>query len=313
MLKLSGRLFDMLNEIFERAELECDIPIRFAMAEDGSQNNEARDFIISFIENPGLPTGEALANRMRDFTTQKSGLALLFIISGTEGNDKKVVLSRFPADEGIVVEQGKKGLQVEYIERVFMKNKRFYKAAIYRGNSLKGDFWDGLAVDKQIDKLSGDAANYWIFDFLDSDFITTSKSGTRRLANAFRSATSKTNDLAVKKELVAASTLVHNLKGRKTSIEAVIQRFNLTEAAKEILSKQVSHPGLLEEKFLLDGEEYSQHAAYTSIELDNNAVLAAPQEDFEKYFSKENVDGDPDKVRFTIEGKITDEKIKGKK
>jgi hypothetical protein len=312
MLKLSGRLFEMLNEIFERADTECDIPVRFAMAEDGSQRNEARDFILSFIDNPGLSTGEALATRMRDFTTQKSGLALLFIICGTQGNNKKVVLSRFPADEGIVVEQSRSGIQVEYIERVFMKNKRYYKAAVYRGDSFKGDFWDGLAVDKQIDKLSGEAANYWIFDFLDSDFITTSKSGTRRLANAFRSATTKANDLAVKKELVAASTLVHNLRGRKTSIEGVIRRFNLTEAAREILAKQVSQPGLLEEMFLLDGEEYSQHATYTSIELDNNAVLAAPQEEFEKYFSKEAVDGDPEKVRFTIEGKITDEKIKGK-
>jgi hypothetical protein len=74
-----------------------------------------------------------------------------------------------------------------------MKSKNSYKAVAYHGPSLRGDFWDGKAIDKQIgDGLSG-SSNYWIEDFLWSDFLITPQAGTRRLATALRDAAKKAN------------------------------------------------------------------------------------------------------------------------
>ena len=312
MLPLSGRLFNMLNFIFEKSDNECDIPIRFVMAEDGSQNNEARNGILAFIEQPTLGNGRVLAERLRDLTTQKPGLALFFIIVGREGNNTKVVLSRFPADEGILAEPHEDTLQVEFIERIFMKNAKSYKAALYKGSSLRGDFWKGSAIDKQINESSHQIANYWIHGFLASDFETTSKAGTKRLAIAIREASKKANNLETKQQLVAFATLVHGIAGQGVSINEMAERYSLSEGARETLISQLPYRELANDSFILDSDEFSQHVAYTSVELDNGGILIAPPDRFEICFQRELVNDELRTVRFITEGQIVDEKIKGR-
>jgi hypothetical protein len=240
MAPLSGRLYILLNDIFENSNTECDIPIRFVMSNDGTQKNETRDNLLAFIGQPNLKTGEKLAVRLSNYTTSKSGLALLFIILGKDDSNshKKIVLSRFPADEGIIADIKSGQLQVDYIERIFMKNQRYYKAAMYK-NFPKGDWWTGFAVDKQIiDKKASELANYWIFDFLSSEFITTSQSGTRRLALAIKKSSSKADNIDTKQELLAFSAFSRNQAGRKVSISKLIEDFNPTLDAKELVTSQ---------------------------------------------------------------------------
>jgi hypothetical protein len=50
------------------------------------------------------------------------------------------VISRFPTDNAIYVDEDPRKLTVEFLERVFMKNKASYKAAVYRDASLRGAF-----------------------------------------------------------------------------------------------------------------------------------------------------------------------------
>lgn len=309
MLPLTGRLYNMLNFVFENSDTECDIPIRFVMAEDGSQNNEARNNIIAFIDRPGLTTGKVLARHLRDFTTQRPGLALFFIILGKEGNNLKIVLSRFPADEGVVAEPHGGGLQVEYIERVFMKNRKYYKAALYQGSSARGDFWLGRAVDKQLNEI----ANYWIYGFLASDFETTSKEGTRRLAVALRNASKQASDIETKRELVGFTILTQGLDGQASSITDIMDRFNLSEAAKEILISQLTYQALANEHFIFDKEEFLIHAAFASIELNNGGILLAPPNLFNECFHEEIIDQASQRYRFTTEGQIVDETVRGRR
>jgi hypothetical protein len=75
---------------------------------------------------------------------------------------------------------------VEFLERVFMKNKASYKAVVYEDPSLHAGFWNGRAVDKQLNNPAGQASNYWISDFLLSEFSSTPAHGTRRLAEAIK-------------------------------------------------------------------------------------------------------------------------------
>jgi hypothetical protein len=120
------------------------------------------------------------------------------------------VISRFPTDNAIYVEEDKSKLSVEFLERVFMKNKASYKAVVYKDASLNAGFWNGQAIDKQLNNPSGEVSNYWILDFLSSRLTVTATAGTRRLAIAMLAAIKK-SDLKIKQEIIAAAITTQDI------------------------------------------------------------------------------------------------------
>lgn len=311
-LPLEGNLFEMLKYVFNRSDRECDIPIRFLSDDNINQNNEVRNMLIDLLKYSTIEKGIPLANRLRDFTTWKSGLGLLFLILGHDEDkqDMKVVLSRFPADRGILAEAGADGLKLEFIERIFMKSSTTYKAALYRGDSLEGGFWFGYAVDKQLDDQ---VANYWIRDFLASDLKTTSKAGTKRFAIAIRDATKKAPSVDVQQELIGLRILVGGLSGKSVSIKGVMDNFGLCDDARRTITKQLPHKGLITDKFVLDREEFIRHAPFTSVELHTGCVLLAPSDTFNDVFRRQTIDDEMKRYQFIAEGMIIDERIRGRK
>ncbi|HVX56094.1 MAG TPA: hypothetical protein VHA37_00015, partial [Candidatus Saccharimonadales bacterium] len=125
---LAGKLFDMLNRVFDAADRECTHDITFDADDDGNQVNPCRDLIVAYIKKSTLSHGQRLAKRLQQFTTRKSGLGLLFLLTGQHAGESKIVLSRFPADSAILAEEGADGLTVEFLEKVFMKSATSYKA-----------------------------------------------------------------------------------------------------------------------------------------------------------------------------------------
>ena len=93
-LSLTGGLYAMLSDIFSKSEKECDIPIRFKNKEDGTQYNEVRSLITTFIAQPNFANGVNLANRLSRCTTKIPGLGLLFLMLGVETTTRKLVISR---------------------------------------------------------------------------------------------------------------------------------------------------------------------------------------------------------------------------
>jgi hypothetical protein len=89
----AGSFFLMLAGIFENSTAECTVPIRFVT--DGLQQNDVRDAIRELLKNPTLTKGRKLAERLREVSTRKSGLGLLFLLLGQEGDLHKIVVSRF--------------------------------------------------------------------------------------------------------------------------------------------------------------------------------------------------------------------------
>jgi hypothetical protein len=312
-LPLTGNLHDMLLQVFHRSDQECQIPIRFVMAQDGTQTNPARDSILRFIQHPTLPNGLTIANRLSIFSTNKSGLGLLFLLLGGDGKKHKFVLSRFPADQGVVAEAKTDTLEVEFIERVFMKSAASYKAALYKGESFDAHFWSGAAVDKQINASAYQIADYWIRDFLASDFETTSKAGTKRLAVALREASKAAKDIATKHELVAVTMLVPSLANQVLSIRDIMERYHLSDNAKGEILSHLAYPDLADDTFLLDREEFINHAAFASVELNSGGILLAPPDRFEECFQREAIDAQKREYRFTTVGRIVDERVRGRR
>jgi hypothetical protein len=162
---LTGAMFNLLDGVYQKSDHECDVDIKFRPTADGKQQNDCRDLIVTYVNGPTLPRGRAIAERLAVNTDGRSGLGLLFLIAGKEGQAHKLVLSRFPTDSAIYVDENTSALTVEFLERVFMKNKFSYKAVVYKHASLKGGFWFGRAIDKQQNNLTGEPSNYWISEF----------------------------------------------------------------------------------------------------------------------------------------------------
>lgn len=300
--------FDMLQQIFEEAPRECQYNISFSPAEDGTQQNDCHDLFLAYLQDPSLETGQIVAERLQGITTKRSGLGLLFLILGANSSRRRLVVSRFPASPGILAEEDSASLSVQYIERVFMKSERAYKSAMYEGSSFEADFWRGRAIDKQINSDIA-ISNYWIRDFLLSDFATTGERGTRRLATALRDAVNRTSDLEVKEEIAAAVQLSQGLEGQVTSAYGFSARFSLSEKATEAVKEQKQMRGnLFDEQFVFKSEEFHKHVAFRSVELDNGARLIADADSFDEIF--ERSESNTGETEFSTAGKIVDERFR---
>ena len=302
-------MFTLLDNIYSRSDNECDVDITFRPTRDGKQQNDCRDLLVGYLAGPTLDTAKLLAERLRDNTDGRSGLGLLFLIAGKESTNHKVVISRFPTDSAIYVDENSLKFTVEFLERVFMKNKASYKAVVYQHSSLRGGFWTGRAVDKQLNSPGGQLSDYWITDFLLSEFSVTPAAGTRRLAVALRDAARKA-PLPVKQELTAAATLASGLAGQKLSINTFGDQFNLSRHAREAITNELRTLRAAQELFEFDIREFRNLIAYKSVELDNGALLTAESSEFDDVFHKRFLDDTKEEVEFSTQGKVVNEKLK---
>jgi hypothetical protein len=303
---LEGMVFSLLSEVYEKSDYECAIDISFNASPDGMQFNPCRDLLQQYIRNRSIESGRGLAERLGSFTTNRSGLGLLFLIYGLEGNEHKLVVARFPAKSGILAEEAPNELNVAYLERVFMRSATAYKAVVFKGDSIENHFWRGKAVDRQINSRDIETSAYWIVDFLDADLLTTSALGSRRLAIAIKDAARDTADLTVKQELVAVATLANGLANQITTPRQFTEHFGLSAAAKDaILARIPAH--LHDENFRLDHGEFKRQVSIKSVKLDNGALLSGDTEQFDELFLRENVGGG--EIKFSTVGRIIAEKL----
>lgn len=315
-ISLTHEVGVLLSSAFIRAENDCSLEISFDMASDGTQKNEIRDLVTDLLDKTSIIKARKLAQALQAVTTNRSGLGLLFVLTGQSDDSKvkKIYLCRFPADNGIVAEENEEELQVEFLKQVFMKSAFAYKAVIYQGRNTKSEFWDGRAVDKQVSNKHLSISGYWIRDFLRSDFKTTAELGTKRLAQALRDTIAATPDLDVKSELTALATLAKNFNNKIISIKTLSKTLNLSDRASEALLSTLQRKDLAFTKFKFSSTEFSKHIKFKQIQLSNGAVLAAPPGKFNDVFEKEVRKGAKSgEVSFTTTGKIVDESLRKSK
>ena len=309
-LPLEGNLYYMLSTVFERAQIDCNIEIAFLPATDGTQFNQRRNQIIDLLKKRDINHARILATSLQSVTTKRSGLGLFFIVLGHEDSKNRIYISRFPADFGIIAEEKKDGLNVELLERVFMKNATAYKAVVFDGSNYDSDFWIGKAIDKQISNSSVAISSYWIREFLSADFRTTSAQGTRRLAIAIKQTIDETNDLEVEEELAAAALLAKSLNGKIIDMNNFADHFGISEKAKVALISKLKHPNLRFDSFQFSMSEFSKHVRYKSLQISNGAMLTAPIGKFEKCFKKTCVAEDKGEYMFSTQRTIVDERLR---
>lgn len=309
-IPLSGNLYMMIAAAFFKANNECSIEIVFNPADDGSQKNETRSAIVALLRQPSIERSRVLAERLQMATTNRSGLALFFVAIGIDKSthQRQIYLARFPADNGVLAEEEDDELRVEFVERVFMKSAYSYKAAVYSGTSFDADFWEGRAVDKQITNHSVEISGYWISDFLDSDFKTTSAVGTKRFANAIRETIRQTDDLEIKEELAAAATLAKGLKGKVITISSFAEQMHLSEKTRAAMVQTLKKPAYAFSSFKFSSKEFQKHIGFRRLHLDNDAILSAPAGKFDTCFSRKAIGG-AGQVEISTRGRVVNENL----
>ncbi len=307
---LEGKLFNLLDSIYTRSDAECGIEISFNHRADGEQQNDCRDLILGYLNKPTLLKGRRVAQRLQGLSDRRSGLGLLFLMSGMEGREHKIVISRFPTDSAILAEEDQNNLSVEFLERVFMKSATAYKVAAYQHASLLAGFWQGRAIDRQINSRAIEISEYWIAEFLASGLSLTPAAGSRRLAVTLRNAAKSSDDVEIKSEIAAAVTLARGLGRAPISITQFAEHFGLSDECRAAINDEIKSPGLADEQFQFDPAEFSANLAYRSVELNNGAVLTAESREFDEVFQREPVEGDESQVRYSTVGEVTDERLK---
>ncbi|MEI9913237.1 MAG: hypothetical protein WDO71_28485 [Bacteroidota bacterium] len=308
-IEKSGKMYKMLQDIFYEAPNECKFDIAFQPNEKGEQKNECRDLIIKYTKSGRFQTGKLIASRLQNITTKRSGLGLFFLILGNKGGTRRLVISRFPADNGILAEEIKATLSVQFVERIFMKSAKAYKSACYEGSSYDGEFWAGKAIDKQIES-DLTISDYWIKEFLLSDFATAGGRGTRRLATAFRDAINKSKSIEVKEDITSALKLAKNFNGKVLSPASFAQRLGLSNESQNALKAEMNET-LFNEQFTLLTEELNKLIAFKTIELDNGAYLSAETKTFDSVFQR--TQAKKGETTFSTTGKIADERVRKQK
>ncbi len=304
-LGLSGKLFDMLSRLYASSEDECKIDIAFTST---TQSNDTRDLFIRYLAAPTLSNATVIAEKLEQVTTGTSGMGLLFTMVGEDLKTKKnkLVVSRFPADSGILAEVDKGSLNVQLLERVFMKNEKSYKAVMYRNLTKSSSNWKGKAIDRQISDFNNPTSKYWIKDFLESDFSVTSAHGTTRIAEALKQAANDATDIDLKEELAAAGILLGGFSGKAVSIDSIISGLNLSNSAAEAIRQQVPSKAARAETFQYDHMIFRNIFRFKSVMISNGVMITADASEFDNVV---DISGKGKIKKFSTSGEVVNQKI----
>ncbi len=300
----TGQIYSQLDEVFKRASSECDIELVFQPNAQGQQSNQFQNWVNAYARHPSTNAGLVIARHLQSVTTNRPGVGLLFLMLGTDVNGLvNLVISRFPATGGIVVDTARGGLFVEFDDNIFMKNVKAYKSALFCADGPNSQFQDCRAVDKQTNDTRR-GASYWIDDFLTCELRTTSMAYSRLVAETIGSAVVRTKDSAVKQELIAAATLMQNQDGQTVSIASLAQTFALTDASTRAISAELHNSALATDVFEFNASAFDKYLPYRRIELDIGVSITAATKDFDDKVRRQRID-DAGLMRYTIEGTVT--------
>ena len=304
----SNKLFTKLSDLFSNSKNDCDIKISF-IAKTDRQDNEVRDSIMKLCNRFTMENCKPLVKSLIYLTDKKIKEGLLFFIYAKDHTDKKLMIARFPSEEGITVKFEGGEYVFEVIDDVFLKNSRKYKAVYYQ--SSVDDFWSGYAVDKQInDYKLKEISNYWVKDFLQSELDLNSKRGSMKLAQAIRKTITETKDDSVKNELISVTPFVKNINAQVVSIKSFFDKMNVSEKTKNEVMTKIDNQKLCGIAFQFDSETFTENCNYVIHILDNGAGIMAPAADYSMLWQEEVADSG--KSKYSTEGKKIITKVSNK-
>lgn len=177
--------------------------------------------------------------------------------------------------------------------------------------SFNKDFWRGQAADKQVNSAESVIADYWIREFLLSDFLTPGEAGTRRFAIAVRETMNRSTEPSVKEDIVAVQTLMAKMPAQAgVSAKELLDQFYVPEKTQEQIKEHFTRAKSFNESFTFVPDEFAKFVHMRTTELDNGALLTAPTDRFEQVFKREPLVNAPGVFQFSTQGRIVDQRFR---
>lgn len=309
IVPLSGDLYRILKAIFDKSDLECKIEVVFSKSDTGSQHNEVRQILVDMLEEEDDTTRDAvvlqLAVRLLDHTNGVTGPGLLFVIGGVDNGKSKIMVSRFPADEGIMADEQGGKLTVAFVDKLFMKNRNSYKAVVFHRLSPTSTRRSGQAVDKQVNDTKNPSSRYWIENFLECELAVTPQAGSERFATALREIYNATSDLDDKMLLAAAAKMLQNFGGQKHTPRELLEKLNLSDDVINAVEKRIGKHAMAE-TFELNIEYFKSSFRYQSKLLHTGVMITAEVDEYDKVVHEKEVEGE---TQITTRGRIVNSKV----
>lgn len=304
-IKLEGKLFGMIKEVFDSSSNECNIDVRF---ESSDQNHEVRELILDLISRRDQDAAGKIAARLASMTTRRSQLGLFFVVLCKEQSKDIVLFSRFPTEQAILADEKDGGLNVEYIEKVFVKKWSSYKGAMFSDSVSRSGFWSGKVVDRQINTADGDASKYWVEKFLGASFVATSLLGTTRFARAL-SAASRGGSHVIQDEINSSIAYMRQFDGKLSSIDEITNRLGFSEETTAAIKAQMPS-GTDGQHFTLDFPTLRNSVSFRTIKLANGVSITADSTEFRNLVSMETrKTDDGELVEISTSGKLLADRL----
>lgn len=290
----------------------ADYPLDIAfVSENSTQTNEVRTLIRRIAINGSADKEDdsrKLALRLASVTDKRSQSGLFVILAGIKDDSHRILLWKFPADESLRAHITKGSIRIELIESAFSKRAMYYKAAMFEGSAAETSFWKGKVEDNQAKYTMGEAAEFWIEDFLSARSVLTDVHGTRVVSKALRMLIDKTESADTKQGLVAAARVLRGRSGRQISLNDIANDYVPEESRADFL-EATGPPEVAQQRFRLDRQILESQLRFKSIMLDSKFMVKGPLEEFDDAVTITPT-GEDEEVEVSLKGRVTSESVK---
>lgn len=286
------------------------INVRLNVLRDGTARTSAvRDAALklAFGETQDASVAaEALATRLSTCMDQRSRGGCLLVLAVASGSGaEQVTMWTFPRDAALQFSTSQAGPNVTVLKDAFSRESHLRKAAVLTGPANdRTTFLTAKVADLQSGS-SAQAADYWLYDFLDAELSLSSHVGSAALGRALKTAWENSETDTERDQFYAASVAIRTGNRSRWSLTGFAEEFLRGEAKAGFLRTREAreHRG---EQFDLDREAFDRVVNFRILRLENGVRISAPFAEADSLLDFERT---ADGTKVTASGIVRDDRV----
>lgn len=286
------------------------INVRLNVLRDGTARTSAiRDAALNLAFGRADDANVAaadLATRLSTSMDRRSRGGCLLVLAVTASNDaKQVTLWTFPRDAALQFSTSQSGPNVTVLQDAFSRESHLRKAAVMSGPANdRTTFLTARVADLQSGG-GGQAADYWLHDFLDAELSLSSHVGSAALGRALKAAWENSKTDSERDQFYAASVAVRTGARTRWSLSSFATEFLRDEAKAGFLRTREAREHRAEQ-FDLDREAFDRVVNFRILRLDNGVRISAPFAEADSLLDFEKT---ADGTKVTASGLVRDDRV----
>lgn len=288
-----------------------EITFRFEdMTKTGIRSHAVRQCIMDYCFGASATSKKAsldLARLLSKSMDNRSPYTLLMLVAYRDQKDesfRRLVMWAFPKDEPFQFTASNGKAKIKIPKDIFSRSSTFKKGSLYEGFQNDSAFLQGFVIDRQAENSWGTAADYWVSQFLDSQFSLTGTAGTRLLAKTLKITYDNLLESTDRNQITDSIRAAFASTKKRLSMHSYAKEYLTGNAKSTFLSN--TPPETVKTKFDFDKAEFEEKVQLRVFRLDDDVVVSAPFSTIDH--SVRIVGKDSDQIR--VKGTIIEETVK---